>query len=198
MKRILLLGPILFASVTTGLTLIKYDFLRGLGWDPVYAPTFDWPSGLALGSYGIVMIATFIVSGVLMSLLGLRLRLRAALELGVASKTGSFLLACAGLALAGLAFTADPTIRATPATWHGRLHDLSFVVLGLTLMPSMLFLGEAFRNDPRWRAFGLYTWATAALAIPTFVLKGAAFYLFLFAVLLWTEVIAWKLVKSAE
>lgn len=196
MKRILLLGPILFASVTTGLTLIKYDFLRGLGWDPVYAPTFDWPSGLALGPYGIVMIATFIVSGVLMSLLGLRLR--AALEPGAASKTVSFLLACAGLALAGLAFTADPTIRAAPATWHGRLHDLSFVVLGLTLMPSMLFLGEAFRNDPRWHSFGLYTWATAALAIPTFVLKGAAFYLFLFAVLLWTEVIAWKLVKSAE
>jgi len=194
MKRMPVLGPLLFVTVTIALTLIKYDFLRGLGWDPVYAPTFDWPSGLALGPYGIVMTATFIVSGVLMSLLGLRLFLD--LKPGAASKAGSTLLVCAGLALAGLAFTADPTIRSTPATWHGRLHDLSFVLLGLTLMPAMLFLGAALRADPRWHTYGLYTWITAALAIPTFALKGAAFYVFLFAVLLWTELIAWRLMRD--
>lgn len=189
------LGPILFAIVTAALTFIEYDFLLGLGWHPIYAPTFDWPSGLALGPYGFVMTATFIVSGVLMSLLGLRLFLD--LKPGAASRTGSILLACAGLALAGLAFTADPTIRSTPATWHGRLHDISFVVLGLTLMPSMSFLGKAFRGDPRWHNFGIYTWITVALCIPAFALKSAAFYVFLFAVLLWTELIAWRVIKTA-
>jgi len=103
---------------------------------------------------------------------------------------GSALLVVAGLALAGLAFTTDPTLRSTPATWHGRLHDLSFVLLGLTLIPSMLVLGKAFRDDPRWRGFGVYTWITAALAIPTFALKGAAFYVFLLAVLVWSELVA--------
>ncbi len=194
MKRILLLGPILFAAVTFALTIVKYDYLRGLGWHPINDPTFDWPSGLALGPYGIIMTATFIISGSLMALLALRLKVD--LKPAPVSKAGSTLLVLAGLALASLAFTTDPTIRSTPATWHGRLHDLSFVLLGLSLMPSMLVLGRAFYNDPRWKNFGIYTWATAALAIPTFALKGAAFYIFLFAVLLWTELIAWKLVKA--
>ncbi len=194
MKRILLLGPILFATITTALTFVKYDYLRGLGWHPIHDPTFDWPSGLALGPYGFIMTLTFIISGLLMALLALRLK--ADLKPGLASTAGSILLAFAGLALASLSFTTDPTIRSTPATWHGRLHDLSFVLLGLSLMPSMLILGKAFRDDPRWEKFGLYTWITAALAIPTFALKGAAFYIFLLAVLLWTELIAWRLVKT--
>ena len=58
MKRIFLIGPLLFALVVVTLTLLQYDFLRGLGWDPINAPTFDWPSGLALGPYGIVMTLT--------------------------------------------------------------------------------------------------------------------------------------------
>ena len=45
-----LIGPFLFGGVVTTLTILKYDFLRSLGWDPIYAPTFDWPSGLALGN----------------------------------------------------------------------------------------------------------------------------------------------------
>jgi hypothetical protein len=202
MMRILFLGPLLFGAVTAGLTLLKYEFLIGLGWHPLRAPTFDWPSGLAFGPYGFVMTATFVASGALVCLLGLHLR--AGLSAGsrrltpsAASKAGATLMACAGLALAGLAFTADPTIRTTPATWHGRLHDLSFVLLGLTLMPAMFSLGAAFRRDPNWRTFGGYTWLTASLALPAFFLKGAAFYGFLFSVLLWMELLAWRLNETA-
>jgi hypothetical protein len=193
MKKLLLIGPILFIVVVAVLTIVQYDFLRGLGWHPINDPTFDWPSGLALGPYGIVMTLTFIVSGLLMALLALRLFLD--LKPGPASRAGSTLMMCAGLALACLSFTTDPTIRDTPATWHGRLHDLSFVFLGLTLMPSMLVLGKAFRDDSRWHSLGIYSWLTAALALPTFFLKGAAFYVFLFAVLIWVEVVAWKITK---
>ena len=194
MKKILLLGPILFTVVVTALTILQYDFLRGLGWHPIHDPTFDWPSGLALGQYGIIMTLTFIVSGSLIAILATRLFLD--LEPGAASKAGSALLVCAGIALACLSFTTDPTIRDTPATWHGRLHDLSFVILGVTLMPSILILGKAFRNDPRWHSLGIYSWLTAALALPTFFLKGAAFYVFLFAVLIWVEVIAIRLQRN--
>ncbi len=194
MKKIFLLGPVLFAVVITTLTVLKYDFLLGLGWHPINDPTFDWPSGLSLGPYGIVMTSTFIISGSLIALLAARLFLD--LKPGVASKAGSVLLVCAGIALASLSFTTDPTIRDTPATWHGQLHDLSFVLLGLSLMPSMLILGKAFRDDPRWSNLSIYTWVTAALALPTFFLKGAAFYVFLFAVLFWVEMVAWRLVKQ--
>jgi len=99
----------------------------------------------------------------------------------------------AGLALASLAFTTDPTIRSTPATLHGQLHDLAFVLLGITLIPAMILLAFAFRHSEHWRRLSSYTWGTALLAVPTFSLKGAAFYIFLLAVLVWSEVIAFQL-----
>ena len=103
------------------------------------------------------------------------------------------LLALAGFAMMGLAFSTDPTLRTSPATWHGRLHDLSFVLLGITLMPGMLVLGATFRRDPRWTDLSAYSFATASLALPTFFIKGASFYVFLVAILIWYEVIAFRL-----
>lgn len=186
-----LIGPALFALVLTTLTILKYDFLLSLGWHPLNAPTFDWPSGLALSNYGWVMTLTFIISGLMMIFFASGLRL--SLPSSRVTFISSLALSLAGLALAGLAFTTDPTIRSTPATWHGRLHDLSFVMLGLTLMPAMILFGFAFRADERWQNLTLYTWVTVALAFPAFWLKGAAFYLFMFAVLIWCEVAAIRL-----
>ena len=186
-----LLGPVLFALVVITLTILKYDFLLSLGWHPLYEPTFDWPSGLALGDYGWIMTATFIASGFMMTLFASGLRL--SLPHSRMTLISTFALSLAGIALAGLAFTTDPTIRSTPATWHGQLHDLSFVLLGITLMPSMLLLGFAFRKDDHWKGLSLYTWITVALALPTFWLKGAAFYVFMLMVLAWSEVVAIRL-----
>lgn len=193
MKRIILLGPVLFIVALTTFTFIEYDFLLSLGWHPINDPTFDWPSGLALGRYGWIMTATFIVSGFIMILFAIRLFLD--LKRSRASQIGSTLMAFAGLFLAALAFTTDPTIRDYPSTWHGRLHDLSFVFLGLTLFPAMIVLGFAFWNDAQWKNLAIYTWATLALAGPAFFLKGAAFYVFLFAILLWNEIAAIRLNK---
>jgi len=186
-----MIGPFIFGVVLTTLTIVKYDFLISLGWHPLLAPTFDWPSGLALGDYGWIMTATFLLSGFMMIIFasGLRLSLSAIRPAWI----GTLLLSLAGLALMGIAFTTDPTIRSTAATWHGRLHDLSFVLLGLTLMPAMIFLGFAFREHPHWINFSRYTWITVALALPAFWLKGAAFYVFMLAVLIWCEVIAFRL-----
>lgn len=195
MKRIILIGPVLFAVVLAALTVIKYNFLLSLGWHPINDPTFDWPSGLALGKYGWIMTATFIISGLIMTLFAYRLFLD--LERTPASKLGTTLMVFAGLFLAGLAFTTDPTIRDYPATWHGRLHDLSFVLLGLTLFPAMVVLGFAFRADPHWNGLAAYTWGTLALAAPAFFVKGAAFYIFLFAILVWNEVAALRLNHAA-
>ena len=187
-------SPILFASVLTILTIVEYDFLLSLGWHPINDPTFDWPSGLALGRFGWIMTATFIISGLIMTLFAYRLFFE--LKPAFASRLGSTLFAFAGVALAMLAFTTDPTIRDYPSTWHGRLHDLSFVLLGLTLFPAMIILGFAFRTDEKWKSLSLYTWLTLCLAAPAFALKGAAFYVFLLAILVWNEVIALRLQKS--
>lgn len=194
MKKLILIGPVLFAVVLTALTILDYEFLLSLGWHPINDPTFDWPSGLALGKYGWIMTATFIISGLIMILFAYRLFLD--LKPSLASKLGSTLMAFAGLFLAALAFTTDPTIRDYPATWHGRFHDMSFVLLGLTLFPAMIVLGFAFRADDRWKSLSAYTWGTLALAAPAFFVKGEAFYVFLFAILLWNEVAAVRLNRA--
>ena len=186
-----MVGPVLFGFVLTALTILRYDFLRSLGWHPLAAPTFDWPSGLALGDHGWIMTATFIVSGLMLTFFASGLRL--SLPPSRLTFISTFAFSLAGLALTGLAFTTDPTIRITPATWHGRLHDLSFVLLGLTLTTAMILLGFAFRSDSYWRGLTSYTWLTVALTGPTFALKGAAFYIFLLAVLVCCEVVALRL-----
>jgi len=60
-------------------------------------------------------------------------------------------------------------------------------------MPGMLLLGRVFQKNAQWRNLSIYTWGTLALVIPTFWLKGAAFYVFLLAILVWSEVIALRL-----
>jgi hypothetical protein len=95
----------------------------------------------------------------------------------------------------GLAFTTDRTIAPSLVTWHGQLHDLSFVGLGLLLVPAMIMLALAFRELEGWRQQSPFTWITVALAIPTFAVKGIIFYAFLGAMLTWSEVIAAQLWK---
>jgi hypothetical protein len=189
-----MIGPILFGGVIFTLTLLKFDFLISLGWDPIHDPTFDWPSGLALGAYGWIMTLTFILSGFMMTIFASGLRL--SLPRSRLTFFSTLALSLAGLALAGLAFTTDPTIRSTPATWHGMLHDLSFVLLGLTFMPALILLGLAFRQSGHWRSLSSYSWLTAFCAAPAFGLKGAAFYIFLVLALAWCEVIAIRLYRK--
>jgi len=189
-----IIGPALFGIVVSSLTILNYDFLLSLGWHPLKSPTLDWPSGLSLGAHGWIMTATFILSGLMMTIFASGLRL--SLPRTRVSFTSSLTLSLAGLALAGLAFTTDPTIRSTPATWHGRLHDLSFVMFGLTFMPAMFQLSLAFRQDARWKNLSAYTWITAGLAFPTFWFKGPAFYVFMLAVLVWCEASALRLYSA--
>jgi len=184
-------GPVLFGGVLVILTLIEYDFMRSLGWEPFGLSNTDWPSGLALGPHGYVMTVAFLINGLFVVLFAAGL-LRA-MPLTQTARIASVLLLLAGVAMMGLASTTDPTIRTTPATLHGRIHDGCFVALGTTLFPSMLLFGWAFRRIPGWRSLSTYTWLTAAVAVPTFALKGAAFYLFLAGILLWTLIVARRL-----
>ena len=181
-----MIGPLLFALVIAGLTIVQADFMRSLGWNP-FGPVIDWPSGLARGAYGWLMTAAFFLSGAVMVFFAY------GLQLALKEKLGTTLMMMSGFAMMGLVFTTDPTLGSTSRTWHGILHDAFFVLLGLTLMPSMLVLGFVFRHKEQWKNLATYTWFTVALAIPTFWLKGVAFYVFLLAILVWDEVIALRL-----
>jgi hypothetical protein len=181
-----LFGPVIFAVMVTGLTFAEADFMRSIGWNP-FGNVLDWPSGLALGPYGWLMTVTFFVCGALMAFFAY------GLKLALQEKFATTLLRLAGFAMMGLIFTTDPTIRSTPKTWHGILHDSFFAVLGVMLMLGMLLLGRVFQQNEHWKNLSIYTWGTLALVIPTFWLKGAAFYVFLLAILTWSEFIALRL-----
>jgi hypothetical protein len=181
-----IIGPGVFAIMVTGLTFAESDFMRSIGWNP-FGNVLDWPSGLAMGPYGWLMTITFFICGALMAFFayGLKLALR--------EKFATTLLMLAGVAMMGLVFTTDPTIRSYPKTWHGFLHDGFFAVLGVMLMLGMLLLGRVFQKNEQWKNLSIYTWGTLALVVPTFWLKGPWFYLFLLAILIWSEVIALRL-----
>ncbi len=185
-----IIGAALFGAVVLTLTIVQYPFMRSLGWDPVLHPTFDWPSGLALGPDGWIMTDTFVVCGILMSLFawGLRGQLR-----DNAGQVGTILMTWAGVAMMGLAFTTDRMITPLPISWHSRLHDLSFMALGLMIIPAMISLAISFGHYKGWNQLSTITWITFALAMPTFTMKGIVFYAFLAAMLAWNEMAAIRL-----
>jgi len=184
-----MIGPILLGSVITFLTIVEFNFMTSIGWR-LRAP-LDWPSGLALGPVGWIMTLTFLISGILIILFAMGLRL--SLPHIRLTMISIWLLALAGVGMIGLISPTDKTMDRPLRTWHGILHDSSFTVIGLTLMPAMILLGFVFLKDARWKNLAVYTWITVAFAIPTFWMKGFAFYFFLLAILVWCEVIAFRL-----
>jgi hypothetical protein len=184
-----IVGPLLLGGVILLLTIVEYDFMTSIGW--TLRRPLDWPSGLALGPYGWIMTLTFFISGVLIIIFALGLRLSLP-RTRLASIT-IWLLILAGIGMIGLISPTDKTMDRPLRTWHGILHDSSFVVIGLTLMPAMILLGFVFLKDERWKNLAVYTWLTVALAVPTFWMKFFAIYFFLLAILLWCEVVALRL-----
>jgi len=184
-----IIGPLVFAVMVAGLTLAEASFMRSIGWQP-FGNVLDWPSGLAMGPYGWLMTINFFISGAMMAFFAY------GLKLALQEKFATTLLMLAGFAMMGLVFTTDPTIRSYPKTWHGILHDSCFAILGVTLMVGMLLIGHVFQEHEYWKNLAAYTWGTLALVIPTFWLKGMAFYAFLAAILIWAEVIAFRLQAS--
>lgn len=186
-----IVGPVLLGSVITILTIWERDYMTSIGW-MLRAP-LDWPSGLALGPHGWIMTLTFAVSGILIVMFAAGFRF--GLPSGRLASISIWLLGLAGVGMIGLISPTDKTMDRPLRTWHGILHDSSFVVIGLTLMPAMVLLGFVFLKAKRWRSLAVYTWLTVALAVPTFWTKGFAFYVFLLAILVWCEVVAFRLLR---
>ena len=187
-------GPVLFVGVLVVLTVVQYDFMLRIGWQPLEDPAGAWPSGLALGPYGWVQISNFVVSGLLLAIFA------AGLDHGVpdgrGSRVGPSLLFVAGIAMALMGFETDPIRRTTPRTLHGWIHDLAFVLFTLALLSALFFLWRRLREDSLWQGHARYTLATGILAAILLALPGAAYYLFLAVVLLWMSTTGSKLWKS--
>lgn len=176
-----ILGVFLFAATLVFLTVVQYEFMIGIGWKPLSDPGGAWPSGLSLGPHGWMMDTGFIVSGLLFMVfaVGLRRGVRCGAKIGSAS------LFTSGAAMAFMAFETDPILREGPRSFHGWIHDISFVVFAMSLLIGVFFLWRAFDKDPGWKPHARYTLATGLAAAVCLVLPGVAYYVFIVILLAW-------------
>ena len=189
------IGPVLFGSVLIALSVLEYDFMLGIGWHPLTNPAGAWPSGLALGPYGLAQVASFVVSGLLLAFFSLGLHLGT--REGHGSPLGPAFLFVAGTAMALMGFETDPIRRIGPRSLQGLIHDAAFAIFVLSVLAALLLLWRRFASDPRWRGHARYTLATAILAVLLLLLPGVAYYLFIVTLLVWIEVSAIRLWRSA-
>jgi hypothetical protein len=186
-----MLGPVLFVTVLLALTALQYEFMFGIGWSPLADPADAWPSGLALGPYGSLQDANFVVSGLLLALFATGLHLGLGDRRGAGA--GPVLLFLAGMAMALMGFESDPIQRVGPRTLHGLVHDAAFVFFILAMLAALFSLWRRFRKDPRWHGHARYTLATGMLAVLLLLLPGVAYYLFIATLLAWMFLTALRL-----
>ncbi|MBA2691081.1 MAG: DUF998 domain-containing protein [Rubrobacter sp.] len=184
------LGVFLFAATLGFLTIAEYKFMLSIGWEPLSDPGGAWPSGLSLGEYGWVMNAGFVVSGALLMVFAVGLRR------GIRGGFGSLLLFVSGLAVAMMAFETDPILREGPRSFHGWIHDISFVVFAVSLLAGVFLLSREFGADAAWKTHAWYTLATGFVAVVCLVLPGMAYYFFVGVLLVWIGATAMKLKRS--
>ncbi len=162
-----------------------------IGWHPLTNPAGAWPSGLALGPYGLAQVANFVVSGLLLASFSLGLHLGA--KDGHGSPLGPASLFVAATAMILMGFETDPIRRTGPRSLHGLIHDAAFVIFVLAFLVALFSLWRRFEGYPRWRVHARYTLATGILAILLLLLPGVAYYLFIVTLLAWIEVTAIRL-----
>lgn len=189
-----IVGPAFFGTVLAVLTTLQYGFMLEIGWEPLRDPSGAWPSGLALGPYGLAQDLNFVLSGLLLTIfaVGLHRGIRGG------SQTGPALLFAAGVAMALFAFETDPIDRAGPRTLHGWIHDASSVFFILALVPALFFLSRRMLEDSLWHSHARYTLLTALISLACLVLPGVAYYLLLIVVFAWIEATAIKLWRNSR
>ena len=189
-----MVGPVLFAATLLALTVLQYDFMLGMGWQPLADPAGAWPSGLALGPHGWAQNASFVLSGTLLALFA------AGLHLGArgGSWIGPALLCLAGAAMALMGFETDPIQSTGPQTLHNLIHDLAFALFVLALLTSFFFLWQRFGEDAQWRCHARYTLASGVIATLSLFLPGVAYYVFIAVVIVWISTTGVKLWRTTQ
>ena len=187
-------GPLFLTAVAAN-TWASMDFLRGLGWQLIGGKDIPWPSSLAVGPYGWVQIAAFVLAGALMMVFGVGLR--RALPARRWSTAAVVLVVTAGAAIAASAFPVDAEMIDTgnASTWHGWIHGIAFLVVLPSILLAPIMTALAVRGDARWRGLTGPSLAATPIMIALLVapLGNAGFYLFLAAAFGWIAVTAARL-----
>ncbi len=144
------------------------------GWlRPDYSPASMFVSELSLGPRGWVQVASFLVTGALVVVLGRGLA--AVLRGGATASAGPILLQIIGVSLfaSGL-FATDPSALRDQLSVQGVVHGV-FGALVFSFAPISCFvLYRRFRRDAEWRGLAGWTLAVGVGLALTVLLLGAA------------------------
>jgi hypothetical protein len=190
----LLAGPFFLVSVGLN-TWASLGYLHQLGWEFVGGEQVPWPSSLARGPYGWAQVATFLITGLL--IVTLAIAVRDQLPRRLASGFAVVLLALLGVALILTAFRVDVPMLSggSPATWHGWVHGIAFLLIIAMGLLAPLTMALAVRGDPDWRPIAVVSVAASALFVVFLILPwgNATFLLAIVTVFAWIASVAVRL-----
>lgn len=196
-------APLLFAVITVLLTWDNLAYLEAYGWRSGNHHGVPWPSALALGAHGWVMMLTFAVTGVLVLVFGIGLR--CALPATRSGRLASRAVLVLGAAMSLSAFPVnrprDPAdVLSWCTTWHGRIHLAAFVLTILASLAASVATAIATRGVLAWQEYSRLSAGVAAVLAVTLILPSSwawGWYLFLATLLGWLAAVATRLERSA-
>jgi hypothetical protein len=190
----LLAGPFFLVSVGLN-TWASIGYLHQLGWEFVSGEQVPWPSSLARGPYGWAQVATFLITGLLIVIHAVAARNQLPQRRARGFAVG--LLALLGVALILAAFRVDVPMLSggNPATWHGWVHGIAFLLIIATGVLAPLTMALAVRGDPSWRPIAVVSIAASALFVVFLFLPwgNATFLLAIVALFAWITAVALRL-----
>ncbi len=193
------LAPPLLVAALVVATVAEWSFLRSIGWSALERSAVEWPSVLALGRVGWLVVAVFVVCGAL----GLAFAVVLACELPTrAARVGAGLLGLVSSALIVVAFKADRPGAAS--TWHGRVHNDVYPLIPSASVAAATLLAYGLWHVSAWRGQARLALATLLVIVPALVLTNMspvaqlARYVLFGALLLWLEGLAVALFRVAR
>jgi hypothetical protein len=183
--------PPLLVALLVVLTVAERQFLSHNGWSAVRRTPVEWPSLLSLGRYGDILVAAFVVAGMLVASCGASLLASSAIR---QTRTIGTLLIVAGAALALEAFKPDAP-GASGTSWHDHLHNDAYPLIPIAAMLAMLVASvggfdQGLKRTRRWSRVTLsVVVVSVALTFASEIAQLARYFL-LGALLLWFELVA--------
>jgi hypothetical protein len=196
---IAVIGPFVWLVIVPILTVLEWDFLRGLGWEPIKATDVPYPSSTALGPYGWLQILNFLQLGAALLALaaGLWRVLRPRARVGIGA------IAALGVASLLSAFPTDGGMEIR--SWHGAIHAAAFLLLVVSSFTAQIALGISLRRHAGWAAVSRTSLGAAVVAIGFAIAAsvieplGSLFSsLVLVTLLVWIELMALRLFAATR
>jgi hypothetical protein len=187
-----------YAFFVVVVTALEWDYLHDLGWSVTGEYDLPYPSVLARGDVGVLMMLNFAVVGVLIATFarGLRREFRHRVSGWVAT------VALGLCAVAALLDVAPTGLEGEAASWHDTMHAIGFLLIVVASMVAMVSSALALRGNDDWRGWRWLGWTP--LLLVAVVLAGAAIpgelglLLFLVLMLGWFSVMGAHLASLAR